>query len=227
MDHQGFTNNNSTQNQDLSKNAHSRPGSSIGSKPGSWRDYKQQQDRQQQDSQQQTYEQHQQEQEQERGQEQEQEQGQRQRQQGQQLQQSHRQQQQPLQSPTPQPYQQQIRSGPINGLKKEPSNAWPAEDEGNTTFHRTPVPNNESGRTSRMDAVFDIPDDPLFLQYPIGDGCHVVVAMYVERSAEAAAGRFPAMTRKRQESSWKQKSVDEVAAIFKQALIEEKKDITG
>ncbi len=78
-----------------------------------------------------------------------------------------------------------------------------------------------------MDAVSDMPDDPLFLQYPIGDGCHVVVAMYVERTAEAAASRFPSMTRKRQESSWKQKSIDEVATIFKQALTEEKKDVTG
>ncbi|KAG9323047.1 hypothetical protein KVV02_001702 [Mortierella alpina] len=86
---------------------------------------------------------------------------------------------------------------------------------------------HESGRTSRMDAGSDIPDDPLFLQYPIGDGCHVVVAMYVERTAEAAASRFPTMTRKRQESSWKQKSIDEVATIFKQALTEEKKDVTG
>ncbi|KAF9953057.1 hypothetical protein BGZ70_000382 [Mortierella alpina] len=220
-------NNNFTPKQDFSANAHTRSGFSTGSKPAlatapkSWRDFKQQQDPQQQ-----IYEQQQ---EQEHYQEQEQAQEQQQ-QEAQQQQPSQRQPQQasqPLQPPAPQSYQPQIRSGPINGHKKGPPNAWPDEDGGNTTSHQPSAVNSESGRTSRMDAVSDLPDDPLFLQYPIGDGCHVVVAMYVERTAEAAASRFPAMTRKRQESSWKQKSVDEVTTIFKQALTDEKRDVTG
>ncbi|CAO3566699.1 unnamed protein product [Mortierella alpina] len=220
-------NNNFTPKQDFSTNAHTRPGFSTGSEPApatapkSWRDFKQQQD-----SQPQMYEQQQ-----EQGHvQQEQEQAQEQRKSVQEQQSSQRQPQQPSQSsqsPAPQSYQPQNRGGPINGHKKQPSNAWPDEDGGNTTSHHPSAMNSESGRTSRMDAVSDMPDDPLFLQYPIGDGCHVVVAMYVERTAEAAASRFPTMTRKRQESSWKQKSVEEVTTIFKQALTDEKRDVTG
>ncbi|KAF9982970.1 hypothetical protein BGZ75_005570 [Mortierella antarctica] len=200
---QGSMDSNLTQKQDFTTN---HPGFSAESKSAlaRWQMYEQQQQEQQQ---------------QEREQEQEQ--------QGQQQQPSQRQPHQPSQPPTHRSYQQQIRGSPTNGHKKELSNAWPVEDGGSTTYPQPSAVNSESGRTSRMDAGSDIPDDPLFLQYPIGDGCHVVVAMYVERTAEAAANRFPTMTRKRQESSWKQKSVDEVATIFKQALTEEKKDVTG
>ncbi|KAF9572373.1 hypothetical protein EC968_009947 [Mortierella alpina] len=210
----GNKSNNFTPKQEFSTDGPTRPGFSTGSQPGlatapkSWGDYKQQQDPRQQRNEPQQYQDQQQ-------QELEHEQAQEQRQPSQ------------RQPPPPQSYQQQVRSGPINGLKQEPSKAWPDEDGGSIGFHPSSAVNNESGRTSRMDAVSDIPDDPLFLQYPIGDGCHVVVAMYVERTAEAAASRFPTMTRKRQESSWKQKSVEEVTTIFKQALIEEKKDVTG
>ncbi|KAG0320422.1 hypothetical protein BGZ99_004509 [Dissophora globulifera] len=71
------------------------------------------------------------------------------------------------------------------------------------------------------------PGDPLFLQYPIGDGCFVVVAMYVERDAHSALRRFPNLPRTRQSSSHKSKTMDDMAALFKEALEDEKKNITG
>ncbi|KAF9434898.1 hypothetical protein BGZ76_007242 [Entomortierella beljakovae] len=67
--------------------------------------------------------------------------------------------------------------------------------------------------------------NPLFLQYPIGDGCHVVVAMYVEKDAQTAVKRFPGIERTRQESSRRDKSLDDVAQIFKEALEDEKKNV--
>ncbi|KAG0297665.1 hypothetical protein BGZ98_000524 [Dissophora globulifera] len=69
--------------------------------------------------------------------------------------------------------------------------------------------------------------DPLFMQYPIGDGCFVVVAMYVERDAHSALRRFPNLPRTRQSSSHKTKTMDDMAALFKEALEDEKKNITG
>ncbi|KAF8962673.1 hypothetical protein BGZ46_001114 [Entomortierella lignicola] len=68
---------------------------------------------------------------------------------------------------------------------------------------------------------------PLFLQYPIGDGCHVVVAMYVEKDAQTALKRFPDIDRTRQESGRRDKTLDEMAVIFKEALEDEKKSLTG
>ncbi|KAF9355370.1 hypothetical protein BGX26_006650 [Mortierella sp. AD094] len=69
--------------------------------------------------------------------------------------------------------------------------------------------------------------NPLFLQYPIGDGCHVVVAIYVEKDAQSALKRFPNIERTRQESSRRDKTLDEMAVIFKEVLEDEKKNLTG
>ncbi|KAF9979768.1 hypothetical protein BGZ65_006045 [Modicella reniformis] len=71
-------------------------------------------------------------------------------------------------------------------------------------------------------AQFEPPGDPLFLQYPIGDGCHVVVAMYVERDPATALRRFPTLQRTRLMSAHKAKTMDQMAAIFKEALEDEK-----
>jgi hypothetical protein len=73
----------------------------------------------------------------------------------------------------------------------------------------------------------EIPGDPRFFQYNVGDGCHMVVAMYMERDASTALKRFPQLVRVRNDSSGSVKSVDEVAEIFKSAVLEEKKSLTS
>ncbi|KAI1312309.1 hypothetical protein EDD11_002963 [Mortierella claussenii] len=69
--------------------------------------------------------------------------------------------------------------------------------------------------------------DPLFLQYPIGDGCYVVVAMYVERDPQSVLRRFPTIQRTRQQSSYKEQSIDQMANILKEALEDEKSNALG
>ncbi|KAG0021896.1 hypothetical protein BGZ80_001490 [Entomortierella chlamydospora] len=69
--------------------------------------------------------------------------------------------------------------------------------------------------------------NPLFLQYPIGDGCHAIVAIYVEKDAQSAVRRFPGIERTRLESSRRDKTLDEMAVIFKEALEDEKKSLIG
>ncbi|KAF9086175.1 hypothetical protein BGX27_003253 [Mortierella sp. AM989] len=70
-------------------------------------------------------------------------------------------------------------------------------------------------------------ESPLFMQYPIGDGCHVVLAMYVEKDAQTALRRFPGIERTRLESGSRDKSLDEVATMFKDSLEDEKKKALG
>ncbi|KAF9102415.1 hypothetical protein BGX27_010994 [Mortierella sp. AM989] len=84
-----------------------------------------------------------------------------------------------------------------------------------------------SGRYEQPPLNTQSPGNPLFLQYPIGDGCHVVVAMYVEKDAQTALKRFPFIERTRQESSRRDKTLDEMAVIFREALEDEKKNMTG
>ncbi|KAF9921168.1 hypothetical protein FBU30_008854 [Linnemannia zychae] len=90
---------------------------------------------------------------------------------------------------------------------------------------RTLVAPNRTNRP-RMSMQED-PGNPRFFQYNIGDGCHMVVAMYMEKDASTALARFPQLTRVRNDSSSSVKSIDEVTNIFKSALIEEKNNLTG
>ncbi|KAF8939603.1 hypothetical protein BGZ58_009209 [Dissophora ornata] len=95
------------------------------------------------------------------------------------------------------------------------------------------MPSHDSGRNNGPQILRTYPQDdqslgdPLFLQYPIGDGCHMVVAMYVEKDAQSASRRFPNIARARLESSNRTKTPEEVAVIFREALEDEKKNVTG
>lgn len=71
------------------------------------------------------------------------------------------------------------------------------------------------------------PGDPLFMQYPIGDGCYVVLAMYVEKDAATALKRFPTLQRTRLLSAPRARNLEQMANIFKEALEEEKEACLG
>ncbi|KAG0278498.1 hypothetical protein BGZ95_003866 [Linnemannia exigua] len=79
----------------------------------------------------------------------------------------------------------------------------------------------------RMAMPEENPGEPRFFQYNVGDGCHMVVAMYMERDASTALARFPQLARVRNDSSSGVKSVDQVTEIFRSAVIEEKSNLTG
>ncbi|KAG0264442.1 hypothetical protein BG011_006801 [Mortierella polycephala] len=70
-------------------------------------------------------------------------------------------------------------------------------------------------------------DNPIFMQYPIGDGCHLTLAMYVDRDPDTALHRFQGMTRYRQSSTYKEQSIDEMTEIFKKTLMDEKENVSG
>ncbi|KAF9183525.1 hypothetical protein BGZ51_003980 [Haplosporangium sp. Z 767] len=69
-------------------------------------------------------------------------------------------------------------------------------------------------------------DNPIFMQYPIGDGCHLTLAMYVDKNPDTALRRFQGMTRYRQSSTYKEQSIDEVTEIFKKTLMDEKENVS-
>ncbi|KAG0363115.1 hypothetical protein BC939DRAFT_499845 [Gamsiella multidivaricata] len=84
-----------------------------------------------------------------------------------------------------------------------------------------------SGPIPAMTPVAQDHGNPLFMQYPIGDGCHVVVAMYVEKDAQTALRRFPNIPRVRQSTGHRVKTIDQVVEIFRENLEDEKADATG
>ncbi|ORZ27304.1 hypothetical protein BCR41DRAFT_367665 [Lobosporangium transversale] len=63
--------------------------------------------------------------------------------------------------------------------------------------------------------------DPLYLQYPIGDGCYVTVTIHVDRSAQAARRRIP-IEMPRLQSGYKVQTMEQLANIFKEAVEDEK-----
>ncbi|ORZ26810.1 hypothetical protein BCR41DRAFT_393418 [Lobosporangium transversale] len=68
-------------------------------------------------------------------------------------------------------------------------------------------------------------NSPLFLQFPIGDGCYLVMAMYVEIDVRTALKRFPGIERTRQLSSHKIHTVQQLSIIFQDALKDEKESV--
>ncbi|ORZ27305.1 hypothetical protein BCR41DRAFT_419115 [Lobosporangium transversale] len=64
--------------------------------------------------------------------------------------------------------------------------------------------------------------NPLFLQYPIGDGCYLVSAMYVERSIHSALKRFPDIDRTRMLSSHRIHTTEQITKAFQEVLEDEK-----
>ncbi|KAF9905348.1 hypothetical protein EC991_001713 [Linnemannia zychae] len=99
-------------------------------------------------------------------------------------------------------------------------------DEDLSDDERMSVATNRTARP-RMSTPEENTGDPRFFQYNVGDGCHMVVAMYMERDASTALARFPGLARVRNDSSSSVKSVDQVTEIFRSAVIEEKMNITG
>ncbi|KAF9125114.1 hypothetical protein BGW39_007646 [Mortierella sp. 14UC] len=146
-------------------------------------------------------------------------------------------------SPQQHPYQQQQQQqqqrpqGPLarengrNGSHMPPFSPYQGSatrsvrDEDFSDDDRMSVTTNRTARP-RMSMPEEKPGDPRFFQYNVGDGCHMVVAMYMERDASTALARFPGLARVRNDSSSSVKSVEQVAEIFRSAVIEEKKNLT-
>ncbi|KAF9135621.1 hypothetical protein BGX30_011491 [Mortierella sp. GBA39] len=139
----------------------------------------------------------------------------------QQQQQQQHQQQHPQQRP--QGTSSNGRSGPnMTPSYQGPSSRSTRDDD----FSDDDRPSSVSSRTARpRTSPEEIPGDPRFFQYNVGDGCHMVVAMYMEKDASAALARFPQLARVRNDSSSSVKSVDEVTQIFRSAVIEEKESL--
>ncbi|KAG0080867.1 hypothetical protein BGZ90_010985 [Linnemannia elongata] len=150
------------------------------------------------------------------------------------------------QAPGPQQntYQQQQPQQP----QQQQQRSQGAQANGRSGPHMTPSYQGPSSRSTREDDFSDddrssssvpsrtarprmsmtqeeIPGNPRFFQYNVGDGCHMVVAMYMEKDASTALARFPQLARVRNDSSSSVKSVDEVTQIFRSAVIEEKESL--
>ncbi|KAK3846419.1 MAG: hypothetical protein J3R72DRAFT_240572 [Linnemannia gamsii] len=144
----------------------------------------------------------------------------------------------PQQHPYQQQQQQQRPQGPPtrengrNGSHMPPSSPYQASvarsvrDEDFSDDDRMSVAPARTARP-KMSMPEENPGDPRFFQYNVGDGCHMVVAMYMERDASTALARFPQLARVRNDSSSSVKSVDQVTEIFRSAVIEEKSNLTG
>lgn len=145
-------------------------------------------------------------------------------QQQQSLYQQQQQQQQQKQQQRPQGTSANGRSGShVTPTYQGPSSRSTREDEfsdddRSSAFNRTARPKSSMSPEG-------IPGDPRFFQYNVGDGCHMVVAMYMEKDASTALARFPQLARVRNDSSSSVKSVDEVTQIFRSAVIEEKESL--
>lgn len=107
-------------------------------------------------------------------------------------------------------------------FRRERANSMDRTDNSDGESVVAPQRMGQQQQPARAVVQPDLPGDPLFLQYPIGDGCHVVVAMYVERDPAIALRRFPTLQRTRLTSGHKAKTMDQMAAIFQEALEDEK-----
>ncbi|KAF9210305.1 hypothetical protein BGZ59_009615 [Podila verticillata] len=136
------------------------------------------------------------------------------------------------QSRPPQP-QPQLQPQSSVGVRSYERGGVKEQDRPPVQQLRLPESPRRSEETARPRDTLSVPPrpssqdgDPLVIQYPVGDGCWVKMVVYVEHDSKSANSRLPGLGR-RQISGVKTKTPEQLGAMVKDAIVEEKKNLLG